>query len=70
MSFSCPHVRPDDESCLRLKTNCVPGRRGWVLEGNSGIAVPAEVREREREAEKRRSADEKWVGETHRRERR
>ena len=25
MSFSCPHFRPDDEYCLRLKTDCVPG---------------------------------------------
>ena len=70
MSFSCPHFRPDDECCLRLKTDCVPGRRGCVLEGNSGFAVPAEVRVREREAEKRRLADEPWVVEMRCRERR
>lgn len=70
MSFSCPHFRPDDEHCLRLKTDCVPGRRGCVLEGNSGFAVPAEVRVREREEEKRRLAEEKWQAEARRRERR
>ena len=56
MSFSCPHFRPDDEHCLRLNTDCVPGRRGCVLEGKSVFAVPAEVRVREREEEKRRKA--------------
>ena len=24
MSFSCPHFCPDEEQCLRLKTDCVP----------------------------------------------
>jgi hypothetical protein len=54
MSFSCPHFRPDDDHCLRLKTDCVPGRRGCVLEGKTEFAVPAEQRVREREAQKRR----------------
>ena len=54
MSFSCPHFRPDDDYCVRLKTDCVPGRRGCVLEGKSVFAVPAEQRVREREEEKRR----------------
>ena len=56
MSFSCPHYRPEDEHCLRLKTDCVPGRRGCVLEGKSVFAVPAEQRVREREEEKQRQA--------------
>jgi hypothetical protein len=54
MSFSCPHFCPDDDWCLRLKTDCVPGRRGCVLEGKAVFAVPAEQRVREREEEKRR----------------
>lgn len=53
MSFSCPHFRPDDEYCLRLKTDCVPGRPGCVLPRTSGYAVPAEERVRAKEAEKR-----------------
>ncbi len=53
MSFSCPHFCPDEEHCLRLKTDCVPGRRGCVLEGRAVFAVPADVRVREKEEEKR-----------------
>ena len=53
MSFSCPHFCPDEEHCLRLKTACVPGRRGCVLEGRAVFAVPADVRVREKEEEKR-----------------
>jgi hypothetical protein len=53
VSFACPHFCPDDESCVRLKTDCVPGRRGCVLEGKSVFAVPAEKRVRLLEAEKR-----------------
>lgn len=33
MSFSCPHFAPNGDRCLRLATDCVPGRRGCVLEG-------------------------------------
>lgn len=53
VSFACPHFCPDDESCLRLKTDCVPGRRGCVLEGKAVFAVPAEERVRLLEEEKR-----------------
>ena len=53
MSFSCPHFRPDDEHCLRLGTDCVPGRRGCVLPKSTVFAVPAEVRVQQKEAEKR-----------------
>jgi hypothetical protein len=49
MSFSCPHFFPDGERCLRLKTDCVPGRRGCVLPGKTVFATPAEERVRERE---------------------
>jgi len=55
MSFSCPHFRPDDEHCLRLNTDCVPGRPGCVLGGKAVFAVPVEERIRLREAEKRRA---------------
>jgi hypothetical protein len=62
MSFSCPHFRIDDEHCVRLKTDCVPGRRGCVLEGNSVFAVPIEERLRQREAENRRKTAAKLLG--------
>jgi hypothetical protein len=56
MSFSCPHFRPDDEHCLLLKTDCVPGRPGCVLGGKTVFAMPVAERIREREEEKRRRA--------------
>ena len=62
MSFSCPHFRPDDDACLRLKTDCVPGRPGCVLAGKAVFAVPVEQRIREREEEKRAQAAAKLWG--------
>jgi hypothetical protein len=56
MSFSGPHFRPDDEHCVLLKTDCVPGRPGCVIGGKTEFAVPVEQRIREREEEKRRRA--------------
>lgn len=47
---------------MRLKTDCVPGRRGCVLEGNSVFAVPVEERLRQREAENRRKSAAKLLG--------
>jgi hypothetical protein len=57
VSFSCPHFQPDD-ACLRLGTDCVPGRRGCVLADNGVFAVPAEERVRQREEERRREKQE------------
>lgn len=62
MSFSCPHFRLNDEHCLLLKTDCVPGRRGCVIGKNATFAVPPEVRVREKEEEKRRRAIAKALG--------
>jgi hypothetical protein len=55
MSFSCPHFDLNRDHCLRLKTDCVPGRRGCVLDGST-FAVPIEQRLREREEENRQRA--------------
>lgn len=30
-SFTCPHLRMEDNYCQRLKTDCVPGRPGCIL---------------------------------------
>ncbi len=62
MSFFCPHFRNEDEQCLRLYADCVPGRRGCVLEGNGTFAVPAEARVREREREKEGAAAARILG--------
>jgi len=47
-SFSCPHFEMESEDCLRLHTDCVPGRSGCVLCQNAVFAVPVEQRIRER----------------------
>ena len=53
MSFSCPHFCPDEDHCLRLKTDCVPGRPACVLGDKAAFAVPVEERLREKAEEKR-----------------
>jgi hypothetical protein len=50
-SFSCPHIDPNS-FCLRLKTDCIPGRSGCVLNKKVAFAIPAEQRIVEREKEK------------------
>jgi len=52
-SFACPHYDTAKDGCLRLKTDCVPGRRGCVLRGKSVFAFAAEERVRELEKEKK-----------------
>ncbi|MDO8543256.1 MAG: hypothetical protein Q7S40_22700 [Opitutaceae bacterium] len=64
MSFSCPHFEINSDGCLRLKTDCVPGRPGCVLGSKAVFAVPVEHRIREREEENRRKAEAKRWGTT------
>lgn len=47
-SFSCSHLEPDKSYCQRLKTDCIPGRKGCVLIGKVVFAVPAEERLRKK----------------------
>lgn len=61
MSFSCPHFCPDEEHCVRLKTDCVPGRHGCVLGPKVVFATPVEERIRLREEEKRLRAAENYT---------
>lgn len=51
-SFSCPHYTMRDETCGRLKTDCVPGRPGCVLPRTTKFAVPVEERLRKKALEK------------------
>jgi hypothetical protein len=60
MSFSCPHFDPNRDACLRLKTDCVPGRPGCVVSAEM-FAVPVEERLRLRAEENRRRAREEWL---------
>ncbi len=43
-SFSCPHYDLEHDFCMRVRTDCVPGRPGCVLCGNSVFAFPVEER--------------------------
>lgn len=56
-SFSCPNFDMERDYCLRLRTDCVPGRPGCVLEKRSVFAVPAEQRIREKEDAKRQARE-------------
>ena len=53
MSFACPHFLPDNDSCLRLSCECVPGRPGCGIAKSSSFAVPWEERLKEKQEEKR-----------------
>lgn len=48
-SFSCPHFDVEKDYCLRLLTDCVPGRKGCVLPNTSAFLFPVEERVREKE---------------------
>jgi hypothetical protein len=52
-SFSCPHLNIKENFCIRLKTDCVPGRKGCVLHNRFEFAIPAEERIKELEKRKR-----------------
>lgn len=43
-SFSCQFLDKNETFCVRLKTDCVPGRPGCVLKGRFVFAVPANKR--------------------------
>lgn len=43
-SFSCPHLNTKDALCIRLKTECIPGRKGCVLTKNFEFVVKADQR--------------------------
>jgi hypothetical protein len=59
-SFSCPHFEMENEHCLRLHTDCVPGRPGCVLYQSSVFAVPVEQRIRERAEARQRDKQAEW----------
>ena len=38
MSFSCKNYDYNDDRCLKLKQECIPGRPGCVLEGRVNLS--------------------------------
>ena len=57
MTFSCKHHDFDTDICKKLKSRCIMGRRGCVLEGRVALSEETEklIAELERElADKRK----------------
>lgn len=53
-SFSCPHKRVKETYCLRLETDCVPGRPGCVLPEDTTFETPWQERVEKLEEERNR----------------
>jgi hypothetical protein len=51
MSFSCKNYDYNDDKCLMLKQECIPGRPGCVLEGR--VALSETLIERIKELEQK-----------------
>jgi hypothetical protein len=43
-SFSCPHLDIEKTFCIKINVDCVPGRKGCVLNRKFQFAIPAEKR--------------------------
>ena len=43
-SFSCPHLSTENNFCIKLSVECIPGRKGCVLNRKFQFAIPAEDR--------------------------
>jgi hypothetical protein len=44
MSFSCKNYQYADDSCAKVKSDCIPGRPGCVLEGKVKLSEELEKR--------------------------
>ncbi|MDX1700818.1 MAG: hypothetical protein R3250_09380 [Melioribacteraceae bacterium] len=54
-SFSCPHLDIEKVYCVKLKTDCIPGRKGCVISTKFQFAIPAEERIRKNNERKTNS---------------
>jgi hypothetical protein len=52
MTFSCKNFDFNSENCLKLKSECIPGRPGCVLEGRVTFSEEIEKKLKDLEAEK------------------
>ena len=52
MSFSCKNYDYNDDKCLMLKQDCIPGRPGCVLEGRVALSEALTARIKELEQQK------------------
>ena len=54
MTFSCKNFDLNDENCLKLNSECIPGRPGCVLVGKVKFSDEIEKRLQELEDETRK----------------
>ncbi|MBU4178008.1 MAG: hypothetical protein ACYC0O_09740 [Desulfurivibrionaceae bacterium] len=54
MSFSCKNYDYNDDKCLMLKQDCIPGRPGCVLEGR--VILSEALAERIKELEQKKTS--------------
>ncbi len=54
MSFSCKNYDYNDDKCLMLKQECIPGRPGCVLEGR--VALSEALTDRIKELEQKKTS--------------
>jgi len=52
MTFSCKNFDFNAENCMKLKSECIPGRPGCVLEGKVKFSEEIEKKLKNLEAEK------------------
>jgi len=52
MTFSCKNFDFNAENCMKLNTDCIPGRPGCVLEGKVKFSEDIEKKLKDLEAEK------------------
>ena len=59
MTFHCKHYDIASDACKRLHCECIPGRRGCVLEGRVALSDELErrIQELDRKREERRQED-------------
>ncbi len=47
-SFSCPYLETETNLCIKLNVDCVPGRKGCIINRKFQFAIPAEKRIKEK----------------------
>lgn len=58
MTFSCKNYEYTSDQCQKLRSDCIPGRPGCVLEGRVALSeeLEARIKQLKKEAAKRRRA--------------
>ena len=61
MTFHCKNYDINKDACKRLKGECVPGRRGCVLEGRVALSEELERKILELDGRRTKSSNKKRV---------